>query len=92
MADRSITTHSSSGAHYATRLNPDGTLQNWTWSGGHSVGDAGWQMADLFGDGRQVYWTHSSSGAHYATRLNPDGTLQNWTWSGGHGVGDAAGQ
>ena len=85
-------THSSNGTHYATRLNSDGTVQNWTWSGGHGVGDSGWQMADLFGDGRQVYYTHSSNGTHYATRLNSDGTIQNWTWSGGHGVGDSGWQ
>jgi virulence plasmid B protein/glycosyltransferase TcdB-like subunit of Tc toxin len=85
-------THSSTGWHYATRLNPDGTLQNWTWGGGHGVGDSGWAVGDLFGDGRQVYWTHQSWGHHYATRLNPDGTLQNWTWGGGHGVGDSGWQ
>ncbi len=49
--------------------------QNWTWTGGHGVGDSGWQLGDLFGDGRQVYWTHSGNGTHYATRfvsLAPD--------------------
>src|SRR5678810_1101198 len=63
------------GYHYATRLNPDGTLQNWTWGGGHGVSDASWQLGDLFGDGRPVYWTHSIYGYHYATRfvtLKPD--------------------
>jgi len=85
-------THSSDGTHYATRLNPDGTVQNWSWSGGHGVGDSGWQLVDLFGDGRQVYWTHQSWGSHYATQLNPDGTLQNWQWDGGHGIGDSGWQ
>ena len=42
-------------------------LLNSTWSGGHGVGDSGWQMADLFGDGRQVYYTHSGNGTHYLT-------------------------
>ena len=82
-------THSNNGYHYATRLNTDGTLQNWSWTGGHGLGDAGWTMADLFGDGRAVYYTHSNNGYHYATRLNADGTLQNWSWAGGHGLGDA---
>lgn len=57
--------------------------QNWTWSGGAGVGSGGWRLADLFGDGRKVYYTHNGSGTHYATRLNADGTLQNWTWTGG---------
>jgi hypothetical protein len=71
-------THSG-GTHYATRLNPDGTVQNWEWSG-HGVGGDGWELVDLFGDGRKVYWTRSGNN-HYATRLNPDGSAQNWTWS-----------
>jgi hypothetical protein len=62
------------------------SAQSWAYSGGHGLGDAGWDIADIFGDGRPVYWTHSGNGMHYATRLNLDGTLQNWTWSGGHGV------
>jgi hypothetical protein len=82
-------THSTTGMHYATQLSPDGSLRNWTWGGGHGVGNAGWSVGDLFGTGRAVYYTHSNDGTHYATQLNADGTLQNWTWRGGHGVGDA---
>jgi hypothetical protein len=67
-------------------------VSNSTWTGGHGIGDKGWQIANLFGDGRQVYYTHSANGTHYATRLNKDGTVQNWTWSGGHGVADAGWQ
>jgi len=68
-------THDTIGNHFATRLNPDGTLQNLTWSGGQQVGNGGWAMADLFGDGWQVYYTHNTSGQHFATRfssLKPD--------------------
>ncbi|TLS17579.1 MAG: hypothetical protein FDZ72_13420 [Betaproteobacteria bacterium] len=85
-------THDTSGAHYATRLNPDGTKENWSWKGGMGVANAGWQMANLFGDGRQLYYTHDTSGAHYATRLNPDGTKENWSWKGGMGVANAGWQ
>lgn len=49
--------------------------QSWTWTDGHGFGTGGWQMADLFGDGRQVYYTHNSNGTHHATRfstLSPD--------------------
>jgi hypothetical protein len=79
------------GLHAATALTMDRatqavTTQNWEWSGGHGVHPDGWQLAELFGDGRQVYWTRSG-GTHMATRLNPDGTSQSWTWSGGHGTG-----
>src|SRR5713226_8793032 len=63
-------------------------LQNQIWSGGTGVGTSGnWQIVDLFGDGRPVYWSNSNDGTHYATRLNPDGTLQNWIWPNGVGVG-----
>jgi len=75
------------GTHYATRLcgySSGAAVQNWTWSGGHKVYDGGWQLADLFGDGRQVFYTHTKTGTHYATRLNANGTVQNWTWTGGH--------
>lgn len=57
--------------------------QNWSWTGGHGVGSAGWRLVDLFGDGSKVYYTHNGSGTHYATRLKADGTVQNWTWTGG---------
>jgi hypothetical protein len=64
------------------------TTQNFAVTGGHGAGDI-WQMADLFGDGRQVYWkAHLASGQHYATRLNADASLQNFAWYGGHGFGD----
>ena len=85
-------THDGNGTHYATRLNPDGTVQNWRWTGGQGMGGSGWQMADLFGDGRQVYYTKGTGGTHYATRLNPDGTLQNWMWTNGQGVGSGGWQ
>ena len=65
---------------------------NTTSGGGHGLGDAGWLMIDLFGDGKQVYYTHSKNGNHYATRVNKDGTVRNWTWTGGHGLGDAGWQ
>ena len=55
--------------------------KSWTWSGA-GLAAAGWKMADLFGEGRQVYMTHDGHGSFYATRLNADGTAQNWTWSG----------
>lgn len=80
-------TRSWDGNHFATRLNPDGTLQNWHWAGGNGEGDSGWDVGDLFGDGRRIYYTHNMNGQHFATRLNEDGTLQNWSWAGGHGVG-----
>jgi len=87
-------TVSKAGTHYATRLSRDSTggnnhtLKNWTWTGGHKVYDAGWQLADLFGEGRQVFYTNTKTGTHYATRLNENGTVQNWTWTGGHKVYD----
>lgn len=67
---------------------PSVGAQSWTWANGHGVGDLGWEIADLFGDGRKAYYTHSSNGCHYASRPNADGTIQSWTWCGGHGVGD----
>ncbi|OOG37307.1 hypothetical protein B0B52_18370 [Polaromonas sp. A23] len=81
----------SGGTHFATGLKRDEitqavTTQSWEWSGGHGVHGDGWQFADLFGEGRQVYWTRSG-GTHLGTRLNPDGTSQSWEWSGGHGTG-----
>jgi len=84
-------TRSYDGSHYATRLNSDETLQNWSWNGGHSSSDAGWEVADLFGDGRQVLLDPQQQRRALCGRVSiPDGTLQNWTWSGGHGVGDAS--
>ncbi len=67
-------------------------IQNTTWAQGAGVGDAGGQLADLFGDGRQVYWTHDANGRHYATRLFSDGTWSNIQWPLGAGVGDAGWQ
>ncbi|MGQ0652768.1 MAG: SpvB/TcaC N-terminal domain-containing protein, partial [Betaproteobacteria bacterium] len=32
--------------------------------GGQAQGAAGWRLADLFGDGRQVHYTHNGSGSH----------------------------
>ncbi|TBR41616.1 hypothetical protein CBF23_009480, partial [Marinomonas agarivorans] len=60
--------------------------KNWRWKSGHGSGKNGWQLADVFGDGRQVYWTRTGN-THYVTRLNEDGTLQNWRWKSGHGSG-----
>jgi Salmonella virulence plasmid 65kDa B protein len=79
-------THGPSGQHYATRLKPDGTEQNWTWSG-FGVYDAGWDIVDVFGDGKPIYWTHDTAGNHYGNRLNADNTVESFTWTGGHGVG-----
>jgi hypothetical protein len=73
-------THGPTGLHYATRLKPDGTEQNWNWAG-HGVSDAGWEIVDLFGDGKPVYWTHDTAGNHYASRFKADGTVQNWAWT-----------
>jgi len=58
-------------------------VQNLTWSG-EGQGNAGWLIADLFGDGRQVYWTQNSDGSHYGTRRNQDGSVQNWYWPVGY--------
>ncbi|TBR41535.1 hypothetical protein CBF23_009475 [Marinomonas agarivorans] len=58
----------SGGTHYATRLNEDGTVQNWTWKG-HGSGKDGWRLADLFGNGRQMYYTRSG-GTHYVTQFS----------------------
>jgi len=87
-------THNANGEHFATRINPDGTSQNWHWTGGQGVANLGSGLTDLFGDHRLVYWT-SDNGNLYATRLNADGTLQNWTWPFNHssawGFGDIFG-
>lgn len=60
--------------------------QNFTFTGGSGVGSAGWRLADLFGDGRKVYYSNNGAGTHYATQINADGTKQNWTWTDGHGT------
>ncbi len=77
-------TTNTTGQFHATQTNADGTKQHWSWSGGHSVANSEWKLADLFGDGRDVFHTVTSSGVHKATRLNKDGTVQNFTWNGGH--------
>ncbi len=77
-------TTNGAGQHYATRINADGTVQNWNWNG-HGLGNAGWDIVDIFGDGRPLYWTHDTSGNHYASRLNSDNTVENFSWAGGHG-------
>jgi len=66
--------------------------QNLTWTAGHKVYDGGWQLGDLFGDGRQVFYTHTTAGAHYAMQLQADGSRTIWTWSGGHKVYDGGWQ
>jgi len=60
-----------------------------TWTGGHSTSSAGWRLADLFGEGRQLYFTHDGAGTHRANRLNPGAGVSSWTWTGGHGLGNA---
>lgn len=66
-----------------------GAAGSMTANGGHLVGAAGWRLADLFGEGRQLYYTHDGNGTHHATRINPDATVQNWTWTGGLHAGPA---
>ncbi len=86
-------THNNAGLHYASRINADGSPQNWTWTGGHGVGNAGWDIVDLFGDGRPVYWTHDTAGNHYASRLNINSpSAENFNWVGGHGDDGTPGQ
>jgi hypothetical protein len=68
-----------------------GTLgpQNFSWDGAQGGPRAGgWWLADLFGDGRKLFYTHDNAGNHFATRVNPDGSYENFTWSGGHGICD----
>jgi hypothetical protein len=77
------------GTHVATRFNPDGTIQNFTWIGGRGPGNGGWALRDVFGNGQQVYWTYNTDGTQIVTRLNPDGTFQNLSWAGGHGPGNS---
>ncbi|MDT8405174.1 RHS repeat-associated core domain-containing protein [Sulfuriflexus sp.] len=66
--------------------------QNFSWTGGTGVGAAGWRLADLFGDGRKVYYSNNGAGTHYATQVNADGTKQTWTWTGGHGTANGGWQ
>lgn len=59
------------------------TPQSWTWNvSGFSVGSQGWRMADLFGEGRDVFYTNSNNGSHYAVRLNSDGSYDTFNWTG----------
>jgi hypothetical protein len=81
-------TNNSLGQHYASRINADGTVQNWTWTG-YAVYSGNSEIVDLFGDGRPVFWTHDTAGNHWATRFNPDQTVQMFSWNGGHGIGSS---
>lgn len=61
-----------------------------TFNGGHGTLAAGWKLADLFADGRQVYYTHDGAGTHQATRATTTGNVTNFSWSGGpHSNGNA---
>jgi hypothetical protein len=58
--------------------------QNLSHINGHTVDDR-WDLVDLFGDGRDVYWTQTGN-QHYVSRFNADGTAQNFAFTG-HNVG-----
>lgn len=90
-------THDNAGTHFANRFKEkkgNAPEQSNTWSTGAAgaVGDAGWGMGDLFGDGRQMFYTHSTDGTHRAIRFNSNGTFNAFSWTGGHGVGNAGWQ
>ena len=57
------------GAHFSTRFNADGSSKTWDLTGGHGLGNGGWELVDLFGEGRPVYYTFTSTGDHYVTRF-----------------------
>jgi hypothetical protein len=73
-------------------FNPDGTFKTFQWATAVGIAEGGWQMANLFGDGRQVYYTHSPTGWGWAARLNADGSFQTWTLWMGVGIGDGGWQ
>jgi len=58
-------------------------------TGGQATSAGGWKVAELFGDGTQLFYTVQGDGTHRATRITKAGTAQNFTWNGGHGIGDA---
>ncbi|MFN7834170.1 MAG: SpvB/TcaC N-terminal domain-containing protein [Burkholderiaceae bacterium] len=68
--------------HYGVRFRPDCSVQTFIWTQNvHDAGNDGWQLVDLFGDGRPVYYTRTANN-HYATRFNADGSAQSWQWTG----------
>lgn len=60
-------THHSSGGHFFTRFDLDGSATNFSFMG-HGVGTDGAQVVDLSGSGQFNYWTHSDF-THFVTRF-----------------------
>ena len=86
-------THDNAGNHSANRFKEkkgNGPDQTYTWATGAAgtPGVAGWDMGDLFGDGRSMFYTTSNDGTHRAVRFNADNTFTAYTWTGGHTVGN----